>query len=190
MNLIRTLFVMLVFIGLSSCAVSVKVDYDEKIDFDALKSFNILVPDKSKTEDIRISSPLFATRVSNALVTTLNSRGYIKNEKNPDFYVTYHLRIKQEVESRSTGMHVGAGSYGHHSAIGMSYGFPAYDVYSYDRGILTIDVLNSKKVLIWRGSTSRILNDEKTPQESDKIINEVVTQILDVFPPVKKVAEK
>jgi len=188
MNVLRILFVMLVSIGLISCSVSVKVDYDEKIDFNALKSYEILPADKSKTDDIRISSPLFATRVTNALVNTLTHRGYIKGESKPDFYVTYHLRIKQEVESRSTGMHVGAGSYGHHSAIGMSYGFPAYDVYSYDRGILTIDILDSKKVLVWRGSTSRILNEEKSPQESDKVVNEVVSQILDVFPPVKKVA--
>lgn len=183
MNSLRALFFMLIASWLSGCATSVNVDYDEKIDFNALKSFAILPADESKTDDIRISSPLFATRVSNALTSTLSNRGYKKEESSPDFFVTYHLRIKQEVESRNTGMRVGVGSYGSHSAIGMSYGFPAYDVYSYERGILTIDILNNKKILIWRGSTSRVLNDSKTPKEDDKTVNEVVAQILEKFPP-------
>ena len=186
MKMIHTLFVILESIWLSGCATSVIVDFDEKIDFTTLKSFALMPADKNKTDDIRLNSPLFAKRVNKALANTLNSRGYQQQEKAPDFYVTYHLRIKQEVESRSSGMRVGVGSYGSHSAIGMSYGFPEYDVYSYERGILTIDILNNKKALIWRGSTSRILGDEKTPQESDKVVNEVVAQILEKFPPGHK----
>ena len=190
MKMIRTLFIVMAGIWLSSCASTVNVDFDEKIDFTSLKSFALLPTDKSKSDDIRISSPLMAKRLNKALANTLNSKGYQANEKAPDFFVTYHLRIKQEVESRDSGMRVGVGSYGSHSAIGMSYGFPAYDVYSYERGILTIDVLNNKKLLIWRGSTSRVLGDEKTPQEADKVVNEVVAQILEKFPPETNKQEK
>lgn len=191
MKMIRNLFVILASVWLNSCATSVNVDFDEKTDFTALKSFAIMPADKNKSDDIRINNPLFAKRVNKALASTLNSQGYRQNEKEPDFYVTYHLSIKQEVETRNTNMRVGVGSYGRHSAIGMSYGFPAYDVYSYERGILTIDVLNSKKVLIWRGSTSQILDEgKKTPQKSDKVVNEVVMQILEMFPPGQKKTEK
>jgi len=190
MKINRTFFVLLVNIALGGCAASVNVDFDDKVDFTALKSFALLPADKNKTDDIRISSPLLAKRLNKALANTLNSKGYQQNEKAPDFFVTYHLRIKQEVETRDTGMRVGVGSYGSHSAIGMSYGFPAYDVYSYERGILTIDVLNNKKLLIWRGSTSRVLGDEKTPQESDKVVNKVVAQILEKFPPGVNQQEK
>lgn len=185
MNIIRGLIVIMAAIWLGGCASSVSIDFDEKADFTNFKSYAILPRDVSKSDDIRVSSPLLAKRVKQALATTLNSRGYQQNEKAPDFYVTYHLRIKQEVESRNTGMRVGVGTYGSHSAIGMSYGFPEYDVYSYERGILTIDILDNKKALIWRGSTSRVLGDEKSPQESDKVVNEVVAQILEKFPPGK-----
>jgi hypothetical protein len=83
-------------------------------------------------------------------------------------------------------MTVGVGTYGRHSAIGMTYGYPGY-VESYERGILTIDMLQgTDKKLVWRGSSGRRLYDGRTPEKSTKEINAVVKEIIDKFPPGKK----
>ncbi len=71
--------------------------------------------------------------------------------------------------------------------MGISYGFPANDVKTYDRGILTIDILSAKTGdLIWRGSSSRRLYDGSTPEKSKQLVNEVVSTILEQFPPDKE----
>ena len=68
----------------------------------------------------------------------------------------------------------------------MTYGYPGY-VESYERGILTIDVLNgSDKKLVWRGSSGRRLYNGFSPEQSTKVINAVVKEILDKFPPGSK----
>jgi len=96
------------------------------------------------------------------------------------------LGVRKEIDSSRTSMTVGVGTYGRRSAVGMTYGHPGY-VESYQRGILTIDMLqDSDKKLIWRGSSGRRLYDGSTPEKSDKQINAVVKEILDKFPPANK----
>ena len=113
-------------------------------------------------------------------------------KENPDFAVAYQLGVQKDVDSRSTSMAVGSGnyyydgSYWRQSAIGMTYGYPGY-VESYERGILTIDVLKGgDKKLVWRGSSGRRLYDGLTPEQSTKEINTVVKEIFDKFPPGNK----
>jgi len=170
---------------LFGCGTPVSLDYDEKYDFSRLNSYDMLQPSKSINGDIRVDNPLLARRITNAIETRLKAQGHPKVTKTPDFLVTYHLRISKEIESRNIGVRPGTGIYNNHTAIGIGYGYPLYEIYSYERGILTIDVLNSKtKTLIWRGATSRrLFQDQSSPEDTKKLVSAVVTEILQRFPP-------
>lgn len=179
----RYLFILSSVVLLAACGTTVNVDYDKQTNFQALKTFKLMPSPETKTGDTRLDSPLVDKRIRDAIVATLSLRGYQQVKDNPDFAVAYQLGLRQEVDSSRATMTVGVGGFYPHSAIGMTYGYPGY-VESYERGILTIDVLHgSDKKLIWRGSSGRRLYNGSTPEKSDKEINAIVGEILDKFPP-------
>lgn len=179
----RYLFILTSIVLLAACGTTVNVDYDKQANFQALRTFNLMPSPETKTGDTRLDSPLVDKRIREAIVTYLTTRGYKKVEDNPDFAVAYQLGLRQEVDSSRATMAVGVGGYYPHSAIGMTYGYPGY-IESYERGILTIDILQgSDKKLTWRGSSGRRLYNGSTPEKSDKEINAVVQEILEKFPP-------
>ena len=183
---IRYLLLLLAVSFLAACGTTVNVDYDKEANFQALRTFTLMPTPETKTGDERLDSPLVDQRIRNAIVATLKSREYQQVKSNADFDVAYQLGVRKEIDSNRASMSVGVGTYGRGSAIGMSYGNRGY-VESYERGILTIDVLKgSDKKLVWRGSSGRRLYDGSTPEKSTKEINAVVKEILDKFPPGNK----
>ena len=182
----RNLLFLVLISFLMGCGTTVNVDYDKQTNFSKLNSFTLLPSPELKTGDERLDSPLVDQRVRQAILATLKARGYQQVESNADFAVAYQLGVRKEIDSSRASMTVGVGTYGRRSAVGMTYGHPGY-VESYERGILTIDVLKgSDKRLVWRGSSGRRLYDGRTPEKSEKEINAVVKEILDKFPPGKK----
>ncbi|MCP4994185.1 MAG: DUF4136 domain-containing protein [Gammaproteobacteria bacterium] len=180
---------MLAALLLGGCATDVAIDYDQEMAFSQLKSYRLFAPDVPRSGHVQLDSPMIAGRVNRAIERQLGVDGYQQADSNPDFLVTYHLQVKQEVRSRDTGFSWGFGAsrYGRYGGVGMTYGMPSYEVYSYEKGILTIDILTpGEKKLIWRGSIGRRLSSSTTPEESEKGINEVVVEILSSFPPGKK----
>jgi hypothetical protein len=183
---IRHLFISLTVSIFAACGTTVNVDYDKQTDFQVLRTFTLMSTPETKTGDERLDSPLVDKRIRDAIVATLSQRGYREVKDNPDFAVAYQMGVRQEMDSSRASMTVGVGGFYPHSAIGMSYGYPGY-VESYERGILTIDILKgSDKKLVWRGSSGRRLYDGRTPEKSTKEINAVVQEILDKFPPGNK----
>jgi len=184
--ILRYLFILVVFLLVTACGTTVNVDYDKQTNFNSLKSFTLMPSSEIKTGDERLDSPLVDQRIRKAILATLKMRGYQEVKSNPDFSVAYQLGVRSEIDSSRASMTVGVGTYGRRSAVGMTYGHPGY-VESYERGILTIDVLKgSDRRLVWRGSSGRRLYDGRTPEKSDKEINAVVKEILDKFPPGDK----
>ena len=183
---IRYLIILFAVAVITACGTTVNVDYDRQTNFVSLKSFTLMPSPEIKTGDERLDSPLVDQRIRKAILATLKVRGYQEVKSNPDFSVAYQLGVRSEIDSSRASMSVGVGSYGRRSAVGMTYGHPGY-VESYERGILTIDILKgSDKRLVWRGSSGRRLYDGRTPEKSDKEINAVVKEIIDKFPPGKK----
>lgn len=182
----KVLTFVVVTLALTGCASTANLDYDEKFDFSTLKSFQLQPTPEKSAKDTRIDSPLVEKRIANAIADELEKKGYRQSEP-ADFRVVYQLGVKQEVASRSSSISVGVGTYSRGRSVGMAYGFPAGDVETYDRGILTIDILSPEGgELIWRGSSSRRLFDGSTPEKSDKQVREIVSEILKQFPPEKK----
>jgi len=180
---VRPLFLLTSILLLAACGTTVNVDYDKQANFQALRTYVLMPSPETKTGDTRLDSPLVDKRIRDAIVATLSLRGYQQVKDKADFAVAYQLGLRQEVDSSRATMTVGVGGFYPHSAIGMTYGYPGY-VESYERGILTIDVLQgSDKKLIWRGSSGRRLYDGSTPEKSTKEINAVVQEIIDKFPP-------
>ena len=74
------------------------------------------------------------------------------------------MDTRTALESDRSGFSIGVGTFSRHSAVGVGYGFPDYDVESYDDMVLAIDILDVPDgAMLWRGSSSERLFDGGTP---------------------------
>jgi len=175
--------VAVIAILLTGCATNVSVDYDESARFSAIKTYSLLPKAKASTEDKRLSSPLIDQRIVKAIKSNMAKKGYLYDETQPDVKLQFQIDLKQEVASDGSGVTMVIGSGIGRTGFGVAYGV-GNDVQTYERGRLTIDVLSAKDdKLLWRGTNSRRIYDASTPETSEKLINEVVGEILDEFPP-------
>lgn len=169
---------------LSACATSVNVDFDQAVDFSRLKTFSILGRSDVDNKDPRLDSSLMDKRILAAINAGLKAKAFTRQDGNADIQVKYRIDVKQEIESDSSGVSIGFGTFSRNVGVGVGYKIPTADVQSYDRGVLTIDMISGKTgQLIWRGSSGRRLYDGSTPEASDKLINSIVDEILKEFPP-------
>jgi hypothetical protein len=184
LNQLHTGIIFIFITALMGCASNVNVDYDKSVNFSHLKSYKLLPKSEKSTADTRLDSPLVDKRIVNAINANMQQKGFIKAEENPDILVRYQLDVKLEIDSRGSGVSMifGAGTRG--SGIGLAYSVPSADVQSHDRGILTIDFLSGKNSqLVWRGTSSRRLYDASTPESSEELINSIVQEIMNAYPP-------
>lgn len=169
---------------LAACATVPNIDWDQSYDFSTIKTFRVVSPENIDVSDPRLDSPLVYARIQKAIQQVLMARGLEAVSEAPDMEITYRVGAKTGVESRGSGMAIGAGHYGYGGGVGGGYYYPFYDVASYDEGVFTIDMLAGEdKRLIWRGSSTRRLYEGSTPDSSSELINGVVQSILNAFPP-------
>ncbi|MFV2060406.1 MAG: DUF4136 domain-containing protein [Gammaproteobacteria bacterium] len=170
---------------ITACSsIKVSQDYDKTYNFSTLKKFSWL--DNSKNEYGAKDNDLADKRIRSAIRNKLTAKAYTEsNTGTPDFYISYHVTIKQKVSSSnvSGGISMGRSSYGRYGSVGISSGS---QVRVYNQGTLLIDITDPQtKKLIWRGISTQPVSEHLKPGESESIINETVEKMLQQFPPVK-----
>lgn len=179
-------FINIIFVALllSACAAAVNVDYDYDVNFKSYKSYSNVIKAVRISNDTRINSPFMQQRVVDAIKTTLTKNGYNLSENDASLQVKYYLDIKQELETQESSMMMGFGTSSYHSAIGVGFNIPIGETTSFDRLVLTIDMVSTKtNKLIWRGSSGYYLSEEGTPEKYEEMIQDLVTVILEKYPP-------
>jgi len=185
----RTPFVTMILtalvLSLGGCASEPNIDYDPSFDFAVVRHYRISDPVASQTGDPRIDNPLLFQRIHAAISNELDIRGFRAADESADITVRYSLSKRGGVEARNSGVSIGVGTYRRGSGAAIGYNYPAYDVTSYEEGVLTIDMTDSPdNRLVWRGSSARRLSESGiTPEAITKAVNEVVAEILEQFPP-------
>jgi hypothetical protein len=129
---------------------------------------------------VRLDNPLIDQRVRRAVVTTLAAKGYEKIEEGtPDFRVNFFLAVERKIESSGSSARVG--TYGRHGGASVGTGT---QIREYKEGTLVIDVLGpGDENLLWRGSGSKRLSKQATPEQTTERVNKAVAAILEQFPP-------
>jgi hypothetical protein len=183
-DLARCCLLLLVGPLLAACATTANIDYRKGYDFSSIRSLRIREAQVPASMDPRVNSPLVDQRLRKAIAAWLAAHGYQVVSQGGDAGVSYRIGTRSGVESSDSGVSVGYGTFGRHTALGLGYGFPLYDVDTYDDAILTIDILGPRDdSLLWRGSASRRLGNGTTPEKLDELVNGLVGDVLDHFPP-------
>ena len=187
MNAIKTIFILILF-TLGSCvsAISVYSDYDKNADFSQYKTYGF---HKSAIDKVQISS-LDKKRILQSIESELGKKGMTKSEK-PDLLVGIFTKEKEQVDVSN---YYGGWGYGWgygRNPYNWGYGFNPYYwggqpyVNSSTEGTLFIDFIDTKKnELVWQGEGVGYLDPDRSRKEA--LINEFVSKILMLYPPVKQ----
>lgn len=160
------------------------IDYDRNTDFNVFDSYAIQAEPVRTTDDTRIKTPFMQQRIVNAINISLAKKGLKNLTADSDLQIKYYLDLKQDFEVDGSSVSFGFGSYGYHSAVGLAFAVPVGETYSVDKLVLTIDMFSTKtKKLLWRGSLAYRLANGATPESNAKMINALVEEILQRFPP-------
>ena len=180
----RIIYIILFTLSLTACSSMVSVDYDKNTHFSSLKTYQINTKPVRISADTRINSPFMLQRVGNTLNNVFSHKGYTRLDNKAELEIKYYLDIKQEVEVQDSGLYFGFGASSHHSALGIGFNVPIGETTSIDNLVLTIDIF-SKKInkLIWRGSLGYSLYVGATPEAYSKLVNDLVVEILEEYPP-------
>lgn len=164
---------------LTACASKPKNDYDTEFDFSQLKSFSSFSPEQS-------NDPLSALRIEQSISSSLVKQGFVLNQQQPDFTVTYSFKVEDKPKDSGLSIGLGTGSWGSSGgvSVGTSVGVP---IGSDTAKIQTIqiDIINpDTNKLIWRGTDK--FNFDAGGEEKVSATQATVTKILSQFPPHRK----
>lgn len=163
---------------LAACAApKVGYDYDASANFGAYHTYTWLLGKQEPTGDKRVDNSLVDNRIRAAVSARLQAKGYtISANGKPDFYVAYHVAVKDRMKGSSTQQYIGDFAYGTFTTIS--------DIHSYNEGDLLVDIVDAgSKQLVWRGAAQAEVDPGMTPKERDARINRVIDDMFAHFPP-------
>jgi hypothetical protein len=166
---------LLALLMLAGCGpmIDVRADYDTSADFARLRTYTWLQKPSDAPSDPRISNDLLDSRVHAAVNEELHAKGYTESRETPDFRVTYHVILKEKLDSTAYGYGLGRWS-----------GAADVRVATYEEGTLLLDLVDgTRNELVWRGSAQARIDPSRSPQERTELIRTAVRRMLENFPP-------
>ena len=192
MSMMRRWALYVAILWTAACVPFPKIgyDFDRSTDFNAYHTYAWLSGDQEKTGDRRADSSAVDMRIRIAVGTQLRLKGFqALPEGTPDFYVAYHIGLKDSAASIST-KYYSDGMAGHafvHAADTRQAGksaTPDPQAPSYLTGSLLIDVIDAaSQKLVWRGTAAGEVDPGLTSQQRDERTKAIVQKILSHFPP-------
>ncbi len=112
----------------------------------------------------------------------MENKGLTHSASNPDLLVVFHLGVQDKIQVTDWGY--GYSNY-YWGGYGGMYGGAGMDVYQYQEGRMIVDLVDAQSHnLIWRGTGEGVVDStQKSPEELQARINNVVNQIMANFPP-------
>lgn len=152
---LRTWLISAGLLVLAGCAVGpeIRTDYDTAVDFSRYSTFAFM--DRAERGETRTYDTIDDRRVIAAVTRELESRGYRRDDRNPDLLVNFAMTSEAVQDVRTV-----PSAFGAHPWYGWRRGFyhpwPAYSyetyVDRYERGTLFIDLVDvERSQLVWEG---------------------------------------
>jgi hypothetical protein len=180
----NTIIVLLVVAAASCSPVNVSYDYDRNTNFNAYKTYNF----SDDTGDIDTNAnPFFKERVMRAVDAEMAERGFTKSE-NPDLLVDLHVKREDRQDAiASSNYPVGYFPW----RFGFASGFNTTQINynEYVEGTLFINLVDAEKEkIVWQGIATKTLDQDLTPEQREKNVNDAVDRIFEKYP-VKPISQ-
>lgn len=178
--------VVAVTVAVQACgpAIDVRTIVSPEARFSTLRTFHVLpIPRAHPPEPLDSRHPMLVNSITNrvlrqAIVLGFESRGYLRDDRNPDFTVAVYASAREKLQ-------VTYWDYGYPWRPrwwgwgGRGHGAPI--VTEYTEGTVIIDVIDpSSRDVLWRGRGVAFVSDDE--QEYLKHLQNTVAAILERFP--------
>jgi hypothetical protein len=175
---------LLLTLSLIGCSgIPVNQDYDPQANFSNIRHVQWLPAEQQtapSAQDFAQQHPLIAKRIENAVQQQLATKGIRLVTGHPDAYITYHISVRTRLAVEPASPTFGFGTYWRHGGV---FWQTAPDVYEYEEGTVTIDLIDPQGHLLWRGFSHTHLTEQSTPQKTTELVNAVIGKILAQYPP-------
>lgn len=172
MKWVRAAAALLFTAGLLSCSTSLKVSagWDKNVDFSKYYTW-------SWKEDGSIRDPVWGQRFRSVLTDTLASKKLAPIDTSPDLWAVAHVRLSSETQivpySNAWGYGWGAWATAYYP---VEYQIPV--------GTIILDLVDArKKELVWRGSANGALRSNRTNEQREERLTEILAQMFAGYPP-------
>ena len=174
--MIRTLAISLFALAMTGCASNVVTDYDSATVFGNYNSWDF-APTKAESEDF---VSLDGSRIKSAIERELKQEALRKVPANEaDLFVAWRIVEEERLERKgaSFGFGFGSGNFGW----GIAAPPPVEKV---EEGKLVIELVDtSNKRVVWRAASRRYLKEDQSPESRRELIDEIVKDMFDEYPP-------
>jgi len=174
---------------LAACGgVTVQSDYDPRVDFASLKTYQWTEKVPAEQKDPRIYNAIIENRVKTAVNNALAAKGYQQiTSGTPDFGIAWHGTIDQKQSLQTVGNNYGWGT-GWYGAgwggYGMGMTTSTTYVDTWEEGTVVVGIFDPKtNEMIWWGSAQAELNEKKSPEKAQEDANKAAVKLLGTFPP-------
>ncbi len=166
-------YILLVLLFTSCHVVRVQTDYEKETDFSNYSTYNYY-------NDMETGlSALDEKRLVKVLDAVMQSKGLLLSEE-PDFLINIRSGIFKAPRSNTVG--VGVGGTGRNVGGGVSVGIPIGQ--SNVQREISFDFVDSQKdMLIWQAISKSHLNENVTPLEREKKLQDIMEKTLSKYPP-------
>ena len=160
---------------LAGCSPGPKIthDYDNEANIASYKTWDFHKDANSIANQTGTINQLNVQRLTRAVMSEMEAKGYPRNAENPDFLVVFHYTSKDKMDVYNTGYVPAYRPWGSYSSI---------EVDEYTEGTLILDFVDaSNDMMFWRGTA--VDKDLNSGANAEREINEVVPKILAGYPP-------
>ncbi|MCK5572639.1 MAG: DUF4136 domain-containing protein [Bacteroidetes bacterium] len=160
-----------------SSSYETRYQYNKKEDFSSLRTFSFL-PAQAKERQNEVALEY----ITSAVTRELEKKGLKFQEESPDFVIAIYTEVTQAENLTDWGY-----SYTPYGPAWRASGYERggdIDVYAFQEGAMILDFITPEEnVTVWRGLARATLSEKRTPGEVEVLLNDVVTQLLENYPP-------
>lgn len=185
---IRLLGALAAGIVLAACSgISTTYDYSPDFSFGQAQTWDWMPRPPIRRGSTRAESQFIDERLRAAIELTMEEKGFVRDESDPDLRVGFHLALDEEVSYQTMNNYYGsAWGYGMYR---YPYGGPGMVTTTttqrrYTVGTLIIDIFDTgEQELVWRGTGEGEVHRARDPQERQRRADEAVWEVMRYFPP-------
>jgi hypothetical protein len=160
----------------SACSgISTSTDYDPAVNFSAFSTYD-WIDSEGQVDNITSS------RVRSSVDAAMAAKGFTQSTSNPDLAISYQI-TSAERRSFNT-VNTGWGGGYRHGGWGMSMGTSTTTENVWQEGSLILGIFDTgTKNLVWTGTATTDIDQSRSPQERQELIDSAVGKMMGDFPP-------
>jgi hypothetical protein len=174
-----TFTVAFVALAAGCSSYSINHDWDRDAPFPGYKTYAWLEMPRAEpgtVQGAKSHNDLLEGRIKRAVNSEMSKKKLTLVKENPDLLVVYHTGVQSKINVTDWGYRYSYDYWGWNGR--------QIDVYQYNEGTLIVDLIeNTSKELVWRGSATRTVDGNWSPEKEEQVINTAVGKIFKKYPP-------